>query len=435
MPITFEQPAPMAPSITEGGGMAEQFSRDLPSLASLYGAAIHASASTAAAAIGAQAHVQASMDQAAAQEDASQAQEREYNLSRYVSPHDTFMAQHQANMATLDANNRAALQSLGMTQAEQLQANQIRNNIGQIQVAEQQGLLTHDDAVTATARQFGVLQPMLERERMQKAKQMSDANDQAATAAAHGTTATVMQKKSVADFYNSGQGDVIKDGVKGYIDDKNNFKPYETGKSQQQFIQDYMKDWAESQKAVDAEVKRADAAKGVGVDGKTSDWTPAMKDEMLANEIKKRQDARQAAAAAYAAQRAQAQQQQAPPQTGGPPQGQPAAPQQGAPNQAQQVPPAPPPEMKQASSPPLPNSMMAQFPALDSAINDAGDRMASKLGEHGVRDSLPHVQTVRSYFKTYPNFSSIPPMQQPRFLDSARRLATYSPQLRKMFGR
>ena len=36
MPVRFEQPAPLAPGITAGAGAAQQYSRDLPSLVSLY---------------------------------------------------------------------------------------------------------------------------------------------------------------------------------------------------------------------------------------------------------------------------------------------------------------------------------------------------------------------------------------------------------------
>src|SRR5438105_8925892 len=36
MPIHLDQPAPMAPGFTAGAGAAQQYSRDLPSLVSLY---------------------------------------------------------------------------------------------------------------------------------------------------------------------------------------------------------------------------------------------------------------------------------------------------------------------------------------------------------------------------------------------------------------
>ncbi len=171
MPVVFEQAAPMAPEIQAAGGAAEQWSKDMPSLARLYETAMqgqtqasiagsHNATQLAAAQLG-----ESGRDSASANALAEHA--REFNQSRQVSPHDVFQAQQQQAMQQQAAQMHAWLQGQELSQAESMRLQRMQNAVGEVQADPN----LSDEEKTNLAMQLKTgIDPLRQRVEMQKAK-------------------------------------------------------------------------------------------------------------------------------------------------------------------------------------------------------------------------------------------------------------------------
>lgn len=171
MPIVFAQPDPMAPDVQAAGGAAEQWSRDMPSLARLYEAAMQGQtqASIAAAHISQQAAAahSATVEQANARADALQEQARQFDVSQQASPKDVFHAQAQFAMQQQQAQLHAWLNQQDLSQAEAMKLQRMQNAVGEIMADPN----LSDEEKTNMAMQLKTgIDPLHHRVEMQKAK-------------------------------------------------------------------------------------------------------------------------------------------------------------------------------------------------------------------------------------------------------------------------
>lgn len=175
MPVVFEQPAPMAPDVTEGGGMATQFSHDLGPLVSLYNNQASNRQAGRNAAIAAGAHMQSAMIGAQVAEDQQATQDSMHAAAiQQADRHDQMQAAiasqqmaHQRDMAMLHAD----LATQELSQKEQMRLGQMQTALSEVM---NDPTLTEQERHDAAMMLKTGIDPMVMRQRTAQAKKIEE---------------------------------------------------------------------------------------------------------------------------------------------------------------------------------------------------------------------------------------------------------------------
>ena len=226
MPISFNQPDPVSPQISEAYGATQQLSHDLPAIASIYqrNAALQAQQAGQAQALQAQQIGQQAQigERRLEMQQHGQDQAAQFAASRMPSQRDVFQAAAEQAAQAQRAQNAAWLSQQQLSQQEQADLRKMQESIGYVQQQVRMGQLDEETGnATITKLRTGVDQYKLRQERAlalvseQKQKEMmqqaaflaSVTNEDAAVRARAFDSRTF--KRGDDEYYIDHKGDAV----------------------------------------------------------------------------------------------------------------------------------------------------------------------------------------------------------------------------------
>lgn len=233
MPIIFDQPAPMAPGIVAAGAAAQQFSRDMPSLAGLYETAMRtateASAQGAAISQRAAADYGRNYNAATADEGDRQLRGEMFTAQQQPSARDLFMANQQMQMQQQHAQLAAWTQGQELSQREVMRLQQLKQAVGTVDEQQQNGQITPEEADQYKMMLKSGIDPLDQRLKAAKVQQQQQVAAAMMHQNAQQTSMEGMDSAQRAKQFETRTIPATDNHPAGWLDHKGDFQPFEKG--------------------------------------------------------------------------------------------------------------------------------------------------------------------------------------------------------------